>query len=74
MFSDSFLAGPNQPQASNPSIKRRKSPPRSCEEWMLLESVDQWPIAPDVETDLDPNGVVGSLDSIKEELKTHSRE
>lgn len=79
MFSESFFAGSNQPKASNPSnasIERCKSPPRTCEEWMLLENVDQWPdTAPgEVRTGPDPNSVVGSFDAIKDDLQTHSRE
>lgn len=74
MFSDSFFASSNQPKASCPSIERRKSPPRSCEEWVLLENLDQWPnTAPgEVQTGPDPNSVVGSFDDIKEDLRTHS--
>ena len=79
MFSDSFL---NQHQGSNPSKvsveHRLKSPPRSCEEWMVHENLDQWPCTTSsealAETSLEPDSVLGSLDDIREDLQTNSRE
>ena len=78
MFGNDFFTDLHQPQDSKPaeaSVKRPKSPPRSFEEWLQLDDVDQWPSTTpgEAETSLDPDDVLGSLDDIRADLQTHSR-
>ena len=79
MFSDSFLTAQDHYQGNNTApdtVRRPKSPPRSCEEWIVLENIEQWPCPAPGENGVpqnDPDSIVGSLEDIREDLRKHSR-
>ena len=76
MFSDTFLASHESSSDLHDQKKHPKSPLQSCEEWMQLEGLEQWPCTSPSETpsNLNPDDIIGSLDDIREDLRTHSRE
>ena len=76
MFSDNFLADSGARKPVQEYAKRARPPPRSCEDWLQLEDINQWPRpTPHEEPDnLDPDSILGSLDDIREDFRTHSRE
>ena len=79
MFSDDFFGDLSQQQdndGTKETPKRPKSPPRSCEDWLSTEGITQWPCSTrgDVEESPKPDDILGSLDDIRTDLMTHSRE
>ena len=76
MFSDTFLAQRGPSSHSQEQVPPRKSPLKSYEDWKELEGLAEWPCTSQSEapTAFDADTVLGSLDGIKQDLQTHSRE
>ena len=79
MFSDDFFGDLGQQQdddEAKEAPKRPKSPPRSCEDWLSSEGITQWPCSTrgDAEESPKPDDILGTLDDIRTDLMTHSRE
>lgn len=79
MFSDDFFGDLGQQQADDETReapKRPKFPPRSCEDWFSSEGIAQWPCSAqgDAEESPRPDDILGSMDDIRTDLMTHSRE
>ena len=76
MFSDDFLMDVNDSTEAKETPARPRSPPHSYEEWMSREGITQWPLVrpSSAEDSIPPESILGTLEDIKEDLKTHARE
>ena len=77
MFSDDFVMDvDDSSEAKKIPARPRSPPPRSYEEWMSREGITQWPLVRprSAEDSIPPESVLGTLEDIQEDLKTHARE
>lgn len=74
MFGEDFFKSLDEEESEKEDENRPQSPPHTRVEWLQSQGLSTWPEANDFSNAFDRDGLLGSMDDIKDDLMSHARE
>ena len=74
MFGEDFFKSLDEEESEKEDENRPQSPPHTRVEWLQSQGLSTWPEANNFSNAFDRDGLLGSMDDIKDDLMSHARE
>ena len=73
MFGEDFFKSLDEEESEKEDENRPQSPPHTRVEWLQSQGLSTWPEANDFSNAFDRDGLLGSMDDIKDDLMSRAR-